>query len=94
MAILNHNYLVLKSNYLFREIADRRDKFLANNPNAELIKMDIGDVTLPLPRVIGNAMSKASIEMTNPKYFRGYDDGGLLLLFFSYSKTILFNLST
>jgi len=49
MAIINENYLLLKSSYIFSEIAQRVEKYEKENPEARVIRMGIGDVTLPLP---------------------------------------------
>ena len=50
---INENYLKLKSSYLFVEVARREAEFQKNNPDADIIKMGIGDVTKPLaPSVI------------------------------------------
>ena len=72
MAKINENYLQLQGSYLFSEIAKRRTKFMADNPNAEIISLGIGDVTRPLPDAIIKAMHAAVEEMTNPATFRGY----------------------
>ena len=50
---INENYLKLKSSYLFVEVARREAEFSKANPDADIIKMGIGDVTKPLvPAVI------------------------------------------
>ena len=72
MAKINENYLKLPQNYLFTEIARRVKKFQSENPNAEIIKLGIGDVTQPLPKVCIDAMNKAVAEMGNAETFRGY----------------------
>lgn len=72
MAKINENYLKLPQNYLFTEIARRVKIFQSENPNAEIIKLGIGDVTQPLPKVCLDAMNKAVAEMGNAETFRGY----------------------
>lgn len=72
MALVNENYLKLQGSYLFAEIAHRVQKFKAENPEAEVISLGIGDVTLPLPQVSIEAMHKAVDEMANKETFRGY----------------------
>lgn len=72
MAKINENYLKLPQNYLFTEIARRVKIFQTENPNAEIIKLGIGDVTQPLPKVCIDAMNKAVEEMGNAETFRGY----------------------
>ena len=72
MAFINDNYQKLPGNYLFSEIAKRVAKFQAENPNAKIIRLGIGDVTQPLPKVCIEAMKTAVDEMSNAKTFRGY----------------------
>lgn len=72
MALVNENYLKLKGSYLFAEIAHRLEKYKAEHPEAEIIKLGIGDVTLPLPQVSIEAMHKAVDEMAHAETFRGY----------------------
>ena len=72
MAKINENYLKLAGNYLFAEIGRRVAKFQSENPSAQIIRLGIGDVTLPLPKVCIDAMTQATLEMGNEKTFRGY----------------------
>lgn len=72
MANINENYLKLPKNYLFAEIGKRVEKFRAAHPDAKIIRMGIGDVTQPLPRVCIDAMTNAVAEMGNAETFRGY----------------------
>lgn len=72
MALVNDNYLKLKAGYLFPEIGRRVSKFAAENPNAKIIRMGIGDVTEPLPTACIDAMHKAVDEMGHRESFRGY----------------------
>lgn len=72
MALVNDNYLKLKAGYLFPEIGRRVSKFAAENPNAKIIRMGIGDVTEPLPTACIDAMHKAVDEMGHRETFRGY----------------------
>ena len=72
MALINENYLKLAGNYLFAEIGRRVAKFQAENPSAQIIRLGIGDVTLPLPKVCIDAMTKATLEMGRAETFRGY----------------------
>lgn len=72
MAFVNENYLKLRGSYLFSEIARRIAQFKKDNPDADIIKMGIGDVTRPLPPAVIEAMSKAVEEMSRPESFRGY----------------------
>ena len=49
MVKVNADYLKLKAGYLFPEISRRITEFSSKNPNADLIRLGIGDVTEPLP---------------------------------------------
>ena len=68
----NTNFSNIKETYLFSEIGSRVRAYEAANPDAKIIRMGIGDVTLPLPEVVVKAMVKASEEMGNQETFRGY----------------------
>ncbi len=72
MAYVNENYLKLPGNYLFSEIARRVAKFQSENPDAKIIRLGIGDVTRPLPKVCIDAMTGAVAEMGKVETFRGY----------------------
>ena len=69
---INENYLKLKSSYLFVEVARREQEFIKNNPEADIIKMGIGDVTKPLVPAVIDAFSKAVDEMADGETFMGY----------------------
>lgn len=76
MAFVNENYLKLPGSYLFAEIARRRDKFIKEHPEANLIRLGIGDVTKPLaPAVIGS-LHKSVDEMGQETTFKGYGPDG------------------
>ena len=72
MVRINENYLKLKAGYLFPEIARRVNAFAQANPNAQIIKLGIGDVTEPLPSAIVSAMHQAVDELANRDTFHGY----------------------
>jgi LL-diaminopimelate aminotransferase len=72
MARINDNYLKLKAGYLFPEINRRVNAFAAENPDAKIIRMGIGDVTEPLPPAIVSTMHQALDEMSQRQTFRGY----------------------
>jgi LL-diaminopimelate aminotransferase len=72
MALVNGNYAKLKDSYLFTDIAKRVAAFAAANPDKKIIKMGIGDVTLPLAPSVIEAMKKAVEEMGHKETFRGY----------------------
>ena len=72
MVQVNADYLKLKAGYLFPEISRRINEFSSKNPNAELIRLGIGDVTEPLPLACREAMKAAIEEMGTEDGFRGY----------------------
>ncbi|MCI9518226.1 MAG: LL-diaminopimelate aminotransferase [Clostridia bacterium] len=69
---LNTNYSLLKESYLFAEVANRAKKFAEANPIVEVIKLGIGDVTLPICAAAVEAGKAASQEMGKAETFRGY----------------------
>jgi LL-diaminopimelate aminotransferase len=71
---INRNYDALVPNYLFAEIAKRTSAYIAENPEKKVIRLGIGDVTLPLPPVAVEAMKKAADEMGVKETFKGYPD--------------------
>lgn len=68
----NTNFGNIKQTYLFSEIAARVRAYEAEHPDAKIIRMGIGDVTLPLPQEVVDAMVKACQEMGVKETFRGY----------------------
>ena len=72
MIKVNRNYLKLKSSYLFSEISKRVASFEAASPGTPIIKLGIGDVTLPLPRACIDALHRAVGELAEKETFKGY----------------------
>ncbi|HLP42958.1 MAG TPA: LL-diaminopimelate aminotransferase, partial [Fibrobacteria bacterium] len=72
MAKINSNYQKLQAGYLFPEIGKRVRAYAAENPAAKIIRLGIGDVVLPLPAPILDAMRKAVDEMGKAETFKGY----------------------
>ncbi len=72
MININTNYLNLKESYLFSDINKKIKEYKKINPDAKIIRLGIGDVTLPLPKLIVDGMVKASQEMGVKDTFRGY----------------------
>lgn len=72
MIRLNENYLKLAASYLFSDIAKRVSAFQAANPDKQVIRLGIGDVTQPLPKSVISALHKAVDEMGVESTFRGY----------------------
>ena len=69
---INENYLALKESYLFSDIAKKVAAFTAAHPEASIIRLGIGDVTLPLVPAVVEALESASREMGVKETFRGY----------------------
>ena len=72
MIKINDNYKKLQASYLFSDIARKVAEYQKNNPSKEIIKMGIGDVTRPLPKVCVEAMHKAVDDLTRTDTFHGY----------------------
>lgn len=72
MIRVNENYLKLKASYLFSDIAKRVNAFRQANPDKELVRMGIGDVTRALPTACIEAFHRAVDEMAADATFRGY----------------------
>jgi LL-diaminopimelate aminotransferase len=72
MIRINENFKKLQASYLFSDIAKRVAAFQEANPDVNVIKLGIGDVTQPLPSACIQAMHRAVDEMANEKTFRGY----------------------
>jgi len=67
-------FLNLKDRYLFTLIAQKVREYEEQNPKQEIIRLGIGDVTLPLSSVVVSAMQQAVGEMGRAETFRGYGD--------------------
>ncbi len=71
---VNENFSNLATSYLFTEVARKQREYCALHPEAEIIRLSIGDVTQPLVPVVIEAMTKAVAEMGKAETFRGYGD--------------------
>lgn len=69
---INENFLQVKESYLFSEIGKRVREYAEAHPDRKIIRLGIGDVTLPLTPSVIAAMEKAVGEMGNQATFRGY----------------------
>ncbi|MCI5503621.1 MAG: LL-diaminopimelate aminotransferase [Anaerobutyricum sp.] len=69
---INDNYLKLPGSYLFSNIAKKVAAFQQANPDKEVIKLGIGDVTLPLAPKIIDTLHEAVDEMGKAETFHGY----------------------
>lgn len=72
MIRINENYTKLKASYLFADIARRVNAYVAANPDKPIIRLGIGDVTEPLPKVCLDALHAATDEMGQRATFKGY----------------------
>ena len=72
MVSVNRNYLKLQGSYLFSTIAKKVNAYVNENPDKEIIRLGIGDVTQPLTPAITEALHKAVDEMGKAETFRGY----------------------
>lgn len=72
MLKINKNYQNVKQSYLFSTIAKKTNAFKEQNPQADIIRMGIGDVKGPLPPAVTKAMAKANSEMATEAGFHGY----------------------
>lgn len=69
---INDNYLKLPGSYLFSTIAKKVSAYTEANPDKKIIRLGIGDVTLPLAPAVIEAMHSAVDEMADAATFRGY----------------------
>lgn len=68
----NTNYQNIADSYLFSTVAKKVNEFAAKYPNKKIIKLGIGDVTLPLCKEVVKALKNASEEMGIKESFHGY----------------------
>lgn len=69
---INSNFYKLKNNYLFKEISNRTEAYMAAHKGERLLRMGVGDVTRPLPKAITDAMHKAVDDLSHAETFHGY----------------------
>lgn len=70
----NKNFNNLVPNYLFAEIAKRVNTYCKENPDKNVIRLGIGDVTLPLPQIAVDALKKGADDLGKKETFKGYPD--------------------
>ncbi len=68
----NENFKDIAENYLFAEVAVRAAKYTAAHPDKKVLKLGIGDVTLPLAPAVISALHSAVDEMAVKESFKGY----------------------
>ncbi len=71
---INQNYDNLVPNYLFADVARKTNEYIAAHPDKNVIRMGIGDVTLPLAPVVVDALKKGSDDLAAKETFKGYPD--------------------
>ena len=71
---INSNFDSLVPNYLFADVARKTNEFAAQNPGKEIIRLGIGDVTLPLAPIVVAAMKKGCEDLRHKETFKGYPD--------------------
>jgi len=69
---INDNFIKLPESYLFSQVAARLREYKDKHPEADIIRMDIGDVTLPIAECVSEAMHRAVDDMTRKETFHGY----------------------
>ncbi len=69
---LNRNFNDIKESYLFAEVGARASAYASSHPDKQVLKLGIGDVTLPLVPAVIDALHKAVDEMADSATFRGY----------------------
>lgn len=72
MLKINENYLKLPGSYLFSTIGKKVKEFTEANPDKKIIRLGIGDVTLPLAPAVINALHSAVDDMAKRETFKGY----------------------
>lgn len=72
MPKLNENYLNLKQSYLFSEIAHRVAAYQEAHPDKKVIRLGIGDVTLPIGQDVIRAMHEGVEDQASADTFKGY----------------------
>ncbi len=69
---INKNYQNIADSYLFSTVAKKVSEFSSKNPDKKIIRLGIGDVTLPLCKAVVSALKSACDEMGVKETFRGY----------------------
>ena len=71
---INRNFDNLVPNYLFADVARKTAEYAAANPDKKIIRLGIGDVTLPLAPVVVEAMKQGAEELAHKETFKGYPE--------------------
>ena len=68
----NTRYKELKDTYLFNTIYRKTNEYLQANPDKQVLRMGVGDVSLPLCDAVIKALHKAVDDQANAATFHGY----------------------
>lgn len=68
----NSHFNDIAENYLFAEVASRASAYSAQHPDKKVLKLGIGDVTLPLAPAVISALHSAVDDMAVKETFKGY----------------------
>ncbi|MDE6001102.1 MAG: LL-diaminopimelate aminotransferase [Clostridia bacterium] len=68
----NSNFKSINENYLFAEVASRAGAYSKAHPDKKVLKLGIGDVTLPLAPAVISALHSAVDDMAKQETFKGY----------------------
>ena len=71
---VNANFDNLVPNYLFADVARKTNEYIAAHPDKPVIRMGIGDVTLPLCKAAVDALKKGAEDLAHKESFKGYPD--------------------
>ena len=71
---INDNFEKLVPNYLFADVARKTNEFAKAHPDKEIIRLGIGDVTLPLSNAVVDAMKKGCEDLRFKETFKGYPE--------------------
>jgi LL-diaminopimelate aminotransferase len=74
MARINQSFDKLAGGYLFAEIARRTKAFAEKNPGVELLRLGIGDTTLPLPPTVVAGLRAGAEKLGSPETYTGYGE--------------------
>ena len=69
---INTNYRSLEESYLFSRIAEKVAAYQEKHPQADIIRLGIGDVTLPLSTPVVAALEAGAAEQADAAHFHGY----------------------
>ena len=71
---INSNFEKMVPNYLFADVAKKTNEFAKAHPDRKIIRLGIGDVTLPLSDRVVDAMKNGCEDLRHKESFRGYPE--------------------